>query len=249
MMLEIISTKNYEIFKTLTGNRPLDKYHLKKLKKSIEASNQIAVHPIIVNENYEVIDGQHRLEVCKQLGIEICYILSNSIPDNHVILANVNQKPWEVENYILYFTTREKVEDYIDIKQMLIASKLKPKALLSLILGSIGKDVLEFLKTGKFRLPKNKEYEKHFYSYLDFIAYVSDKRINPMSMFTNHYFTKSFRWLCMTSGFEFSNLIKKLDLRWFDLKPQRSAEDWYKLLISIYNFKNHSKIEEEYGKI
>ena len=79
--------------------------------------------------------------------------------------------------------------------------------------------------------------------YFDFIAYVKDKRLKPISMFTNHNFTRSLRWLYNTTGFEASIFFKKLDLRWFDLKPQRTAEDWYSLLINIYNFKNHNRIE------
>jgi hypothetical protein len=66
-------------------------------------------------------------------------------------------------------------------------------------------------------------------------------------MFTNHNFTRSLRWLFKTNGFDSVVFFKKLDMRWFDLKPQRTAEEWYELLTSIYNYKNHNRIEAEYG--
>ncbi len=244
-MEQIEKTKEYDIFKILPGNRSLIKSHIKKLKESIEKSNFLNLHPIVINENYEIIDGQHRLEVAKQLGIDIFYILSTNVTDDHLVTSNVNQKSWETENYIDFFACKYQNSTYIELKKMMTRSRLKPKALLSLLLGIVSPNILEFLKTGKFKFPTNDNTKLILDFYCEFLAYVDDKHIKPASMFTNQNFTKALRWLYKTSGFESSILFKKLDLKWFDLKPQRTADDWYKLLISIYNFKNHNRIEDE----
>ena len=55
---QIYVTKDYTKFKTLDGNRALSRSQIKKLTRSFE-SEQIPL-PIIINEKYEVIDGQHR---------------------------------------------------------------------------------------------------------------------------------------------------------------------------------------------
>ena len=246
-MDQIEKTKDYDKFKMLDGNRPVDRYHLKKLKESIEKDNRLNLHPIIVNQNYEIIDGQHRHEAARQLGVEIFFIKSDSISDDHLIDSNVNQKSFDVENYISYFAVKHKKPEYIQLKDMLKASGLKPKALLTLILGVVSTNILEFLKTGKFKFPANQEPLEVLNFYFDFSSYVKDKRIKPFSMFTNHNFTRALRWLFLTSNFDAQIFFKKLDLRWFDLKPQRSSEDWYALLISIYNFKNHNRLESEYA--
>jgi hypothetical protein len=247
-MEKVESTKNYEIFKYLEGNRTLNSNHLRKLKKSIEDNNHLNLHPIIVNQNFEVIDGQHRLQCAKDLGLDIYYIKSDKVNDDHLIACNVNQKSFECDNYIDYFAIKEKRDEYIRLKSMMKTTTLKPKALLTLILGTVSTNILDFLKTGKFKFPISENPEKTVDMFLEFLMYVKDKRINPTSMFTNHNFTKSFRWLTRTSGFDLQVFYKKLDLRWFDLKPQRSAEDWYSLLISIYNFKNQNRIDDEYTR-
>lgn len=247
-MEQVEKTQDYTKFNLLSGNRPIDKGHLRKLKKSIEENNRLNLHPIIVNKNFEIIDGQHRLQAAKELGVDIYYIKSDTINDDHLIESNVNQKSFEAENYIEYFSTKNKLPDYVELRNYMNMTKLKPKAILTLILGSVSTEILQFLKTGKFKLPKDKAYEKHILSYLDFMAYVNDKRVKPISMFSNHYFTKAYRWICLTNGFEYEVFVKKLDQRWFDLKPQRGAEEWYRLLLSIYNFKNHNRIEDEYAK-
>ncbi len=247
-MNQIEKTKNYSIFKTLEGNRHLDRYHLKKLKKAIEEENQLNIHPIIINKDFYVIDGQHRLQVAKELDLEVFYIQSDTVSDLHVIGCNVNQKSFEVENYIDYFAIKEKKDEYIQLKEMLKSTQLKPKALLTLILGVVSPAILEFLKTGKFKFPSNQEPLEVLNFYFDFSAYVKDKRLKPFSMFTNHAFTRALRWIFKTNGFDSQVFFKKLDMRWFDLKPQRSAEDWYTLLINIYNFKNQNRIENEFDK-
>lgn len=246
-MNNVEKTREYNQFKLLSGNRPVNKSHIKKLRKSIEANNHLNLHPIVVNKNYEVIDGQHRLECARQLGVDIFYIKSDTINDEHLIECNVNQKSFEVENYIDFFAVKEKKPEYIQLKDMLKSSGLKPKALLTLLLGVVSGNLLEFLKTGKFKFPGSEEPLEVLNFYFDFSAYVKDKRIKPFSMFTNHNFTRALRWLYKTNGFEAAMFFKKLDLRWFDLKPQRTSEDWYALLISIYNFKNHNRIEEMYA--
>lgn len=248
-MKQIQKTLNYSIFKKLSGNRPLDGSHLKKLKTSIKNDNQLSLHPIIVNNLFEIIDGQHRLKSAEDLGVEIYYIVSDSVKEGHLIDCNVNQKSFQVENYIEYFSIKGSNDSYVKLSEMLNSSKLKPKALLNLILGTVSPQLLMFLKTGKFRLPENKCYEKCLKDYLKFIEYLTDKRVRPISMFSNFLFTKAFRWLFNTNGFDISIFYKKLDLRWFDLKPQKGAQEWYELLISIYNFKNHNRLEIENGSL
>lgn len=248
-MEQVEKTKDYSKFKLLCGNRPIDRYHLKKLKESINKNNHLNLHPIIVNDNFEIIDGQHRLEAARQLDVDIFFIKSSVIKDDHLIDCNVNQKSFEVENYIHFFAVKEKKQEYIQLKDMLKSSGLKPKALLTLILGVVSTNLLEFLKTGKFKFPSSESPDEILCFYFDFCAYSKDKRLKPFSMFTNHNFTRALRWLFKTSGFDSSILFKKLDLRWFDLKPQRTSEEWYELLINIYNFKNHNRLENEYTEI
>lgn len=245
--MSIQQTKDYTIFKKLDGNRPINRHHIKRLVKSISEDNQLHLHPIIINKDFCVIDGQHRLEAAKTIGTDIFYLQSDTVTDHHLIECNVNQKTFDVDNYIDFFAIKDKIPEYVELRRMLLETDLKPKALLTLIFGTVSQNLLEFLKTGKFKFPKSEEPKNILSFYSDFKAYVTDKRLRPYSMFTNHNFTKSLRWLYLTTGFEKEIFFKKLDMRWFDLKPQRNAEEWYKLLINIYNFKNHTKLSEEYG--
>ena len=111
-MEQVQKTKNYAQFKYLLGNRPIDRYHLRKLRESIENNNHLNLHPIIVNQDFEIIDGQHRFEVARDLGLDVYFIKSDIIKDEHLIDCNVNQKSFEVENFIEFFATKEEPPIY-----------------------------------------------------------------------------------------------------------------------------------------
>ena len=53
-------TSDLTKFKQITGNRPHNPQHVKRLTSSIKRYG-VLQNPIIVNENMVVVDGQHRL--------------------------------------------------------------------------------------------------------------------------------------------------------------------------------------------
>ena len=52
---QVFMTNDYDMFKTITGNRNVNPLHLNRLKKSI-SEKYISV-PIVVNDKYEIINA------------------------------------------------------------------------------------------------------------------------------------------------------------------------------------------------
>lgn len=99
--MKVNKTTDYKKFKKIRGNRAFSKSHLKNLIASIAENNLLEYTPIIVNKQWEVIDGQHRLEAAKKLGIPVYYIQVSSGGDlNDVILINANLKSWSLVDYM-----------------------------------------------------------------------------------------------------------------------------------------------------
>jgi hypothetical protein len=84
-------TTNHSIFKKLHFNRELDRTNLNKLLRETAKKFQMHKFPILVDSDYSVIDGQHRLEVCRQLETPIYFIVdaSNDSSCNSVRSVNV----------------------------------------------------------------------------------------------------------------------------------------------------------------
>lgn len=111
-------TKDYSIFKKIDSNRDINKPHLKKLIASITIKNLLYLFPVIINNKNEVVDGQHRIEAAKVLGLPIYYIIDNSITKADIALMNSNRKSWGAKDYISFYA-QEGNEDFKRLRKML----------------------------------------------------------------------------------------------------------------------------------
>lgn len=100
--MKIETTFDYSRFKRLEGNRPVSPKRVKKIIDSINNVGYIA-NPIIVNDSFEVIDGQGRLEALKQLGLPVQYIISPDASIEECRSMNINQTNWSDRDYIRSF--------------------------------------------------------------------------------------------------------------------------------------------------
>src|SRR5699024_8426136 len=74
--------------------------------------------PIIVNENLTVIDGQHRLEASKEVGVPIEYIIKSGLNEDDIVRMNTVQKPWSLQNYIEAYANRG-LEEFIKLFKLI----------------------------------------------------------------------------------------------------------------------------------
>ena len=241
MTIPIIEkTKNYDQFKFLNFNREKNKMHIQNLKRIILQNNLLPLHPILVNNEMEVVDGQHRLAVAKELDLDIFFIKSE-VPYSHILGSNLYQRNLSLLEVIKFYAVKDQIPSYLFLCTHLDRLKIKPKALLGAIFGGTNKPILDFIKTGKFLLPNDiPQLNKILDSLALFMNFIEQKRIRPVAMFTNSKFTVSYRNLVLLSDFDEDIWFKKLEQRWFDLKPQMNVKEWSRVLIGIYNWKNHS---------
>lgn len=97
-------TDEYDIFNTLHSNRAIDPVNVKRLEESMEA-NGVLINPILVNARWEVIDGQHRLQACKNLNKHIYYLIVGDYGIGEVQALNLNQKNWGQADYAKSFAS------------------------------------------------------------------------------------------------------------------------------------------------
>lgn len=103
--MKIYQTNNLDKFVLMGGNREISQSHVNKLVASITNNNMLDANPIMVTGDGVVIDGQHRLEAAKQLGVPISYVIVQG--DLRVVQAlNSNAKQWSISDY---------VESYIEL--------------------------------------------------------------------------------------------------------------------------------------
>lgn len=93
----IYRTNNYKMFKTIDGNRTTE--HSKIILKSIQKIGYV-LNPILVNEKYEIIDGQGRFEALKKMEMPIDYYVVRGIGIAECRQMNIGQKNWGVSDFV-----------------------------------------------------------------------------------------------------------------------------------------------------
>ncbi len=104
-VIKVMYETNLSKFSKLDDNRDIDKKHVAMLAISIKKYGQLM--PIVVNEALEVIEGQHRLEACMELGIPVAYIISIKASSKDVAIMNNSQKGWKNKDFLKHFSHKK----------------------------------------------------------------------------------------------------------------------------------------------
>lgn len=102
------------MFRFMQSNRKISQGLVKRLINSILELGYVEARPIIVDQSMTIIDGQHRFEACKKLGIPIVYEISDIDPKKAMVGLNMNQQIWRLNEYINSWAA-EGIECYKEI--------------------------------------------------------------------------------------------------------------------------------------
>jgi hypothetical protein len=182
--MKIQRTKEYKKFKLISWNRDINKGKLKDIVSSMKLRNLTKDLPIIVNGRNEVLDGQHRLAACKELGIPVYYYRASDMNTHDIALIQRGTK-WKPLDYVKYWKVKGN-RNYMLFDKFLRKYNLQVSTALSIISYSdsgqckrVREGKLEFGE-GKFmsafqKMDKIEDFKKHFkfYKNRSFICAIS----------------------------------------------------------------------------
>lgn len=117
--MKVQSTTDYNLFKRIKGNREVRKPHKNRLLEAIKDDpHSIVYTPIVVNENMEIIDGQHRFRAIKELALPVHYIQMPGLKLRNVQKLNSTSKAWQPMDYARSFAElgNKNYQTYIEFK-------------------------------------------------------------------------------------------------------------------------------------
>ena len=83
-------TRNYDRFKFVESNRDINDNNVNKIEQSIlEIGIQV---PIVVNDKYEIIEGQHRFIALRRNKLVVPYIISTSASEKYIARLQESKK-------------------------------------------------------------------------------------------------------------------------------------------------------------
>lgn len=113
----IYVTYDYSKFKRLKGNRDVD--HERAIYDSIKKVGYVR-DPILVNEKFEVIDGQNRLMALEKAGLPVEYTVQEGIGLKECQSLNIGQKNWTTNQWIASYA-EQGIEPYIALNNAMKA--------------------------------------------------------------------------------------------------------------------------------
>ena len=229
MHMQVKETKNYSMFSTIEGNRPKNELHLKRLRKSME--EELLISPIIVNEKHQVIDGQHRLQVSKELNLSVYYIVCNGYGLPQVQRLNQNSKNWGGMEFINAYSDlgNQHYKYLIDFMESNNLSHGIAATLLS------NQDKLnEKIKDGHFKVNTKRRGD----IIADWINI-----LKPMFVYApQRNFVRALLSLYSKEEFNFSHFVGKLRLQPTSLVPCTNNDQYLTIVEDIYNYRSRNKV-------
>jgi hypothetical protein len=233
--IQVQSTTDYFLFKSIDGNRNLNPLHLNRLKKSMEKNYLIS--PIMVNENFKIIDGQHRFECCKELGLPVYYISINGYGLNEVHILNQNSKNWNADDYLEGYC-KLGYEHYIEYLKFKNKFGFGHNECMLLLRGSdSGHNIKEFYNGNFVIIDYNKAYETATKITLIGKYYEGFKRKS---------FVRAMNEILNKPQFDFSQFIQKLKVQPTALLDCNDSSQYKLLIEEIYNYRSRDKINLRY---
>ena len=257
--ISVRSTTDYGQFKYVSGNRILNESNINAIANQIRQHGQ--QQPIIINERYEIIDGQHRLEACKKLKIGVEYIKRKGATIDDVISTNIVGKKWGFEDYIHRFAT-EGNQDYIDLVKFIKVAKSKgiaPSTAICIAKGNSAETSYYMYDDQKVRMNQSKDskgpkvlYRVGSAEALGFFKMPNkdeaNKRLNQIMAFSEFSFYNKVSFVkainqCMRiKEMDFNRLLQSARKNPRRFTNEATTENFIQMFEEIYNWRRQNKL-------
>jgi len=231
MTMKIRTTKNYSQFKHLSGNRPINTSHKARLKESMRENYRFTV--VTVNENHEVIDGQHRIKCAEELGLPVHYVVCDGYGLNDVQQLNANLKRWSTDDYLQGYCQMG-LKDYLIYRDFKNTYRFGHNECMNLLCGSYKGDHFIDFKNGSFKISdraKAVDYAEKIISLEEFYPGVR-RRTFVFAMID----------LLNLPQFDYGRFKSKLDRQRARMHDCTSVDQYKDLIEVIYNYYTSDKV-------
>lgn len=248
---KVYKTSNLSIFKEIDGNRVPNLQHVNRLATSIRV-NGMKCNPILVNENMQVIDGQHRLMAAKESESFVYYIIVKGYSLSEVHTLNLNQKNWGKKDFMEGYANMG-IESYIKLKEFI----LKNDDYLFNDCISFCSNISSHFSRGQLNKLVNPElsiqevFEEGTWRGKNFnLAQDLANKIRMIKPYYSGYnrtgFVTTMIGLIQKETFDFNDFMHKIRLQPTAMVDCANREQYRTLIEDIYNYRSRNKINLRY---
>ncbi len=232
---KIRKSSDYDKFKRLLGNRDINQAHIVRIKQSVEEKGYL-FNIIIVNEKMEIIDGQHRFEVFKELGLPIFYVVKRGYGLEQVHIYNQNAKNWTLTQFMESYAGmgRPNYEVYKFFKEKYGFGHKETMSILGGYNGLIGGVDVDVFKDGLWKVKDLDAAENMAKKIYDFAPYYDG--------FRRRSFVVAIIKINKTvEDYNHRQMIKRVKYQSAKLQDQINTSGYVRVLEGIYNYNSRGK--------
>lgn len=232
------ATTNYSMFKFREDNREQDPSLVRALIKSISANNMLKYKPIIVNDKFEIMDGQHRFLAAQELNVPIFYIIEKKMTLLDMIGLQT-QKHWRTADYVNAFAKNGYVE-YQKFLEFTKKNQLSIVIALSLIKGR-SKGMYDQIRSGNFKFINNDILMTEL-EYCNDIQEFLKQQLGSKLFLNSTRFWRAMVHIVRHPIYNHDKMMKNLSQLISKFSSRADYEGYRELFVSIHNFRNQHKI-------
>ena len=253
---QVRKTNDYSLFKPLVGNRVVNKLHVKRLKDSFEKT--YLLNPIIVNDKYEIIDGQHRFQSARELGKPVNFIVAPGYGLREVQVLNENMKNWRKEDYLNaycdlghpeYLRFKGFMELFPDFSISICEALLKNLSNTASSMNSRSKELIsEANKNGTFLI---KDFQEGNFKIRDYnYAVENAEKLMMIKPYYDGYnrttFVSAMISIFKNENYNHAQLLSKLSYQPNAIQHCANVTQYKLLIEEIFNYRSREKVSLRY---
>lgn len=236
---EIKCTTDYSIFKFHKEQRGLKDLKVIRMMNSMKKRGFVPTKPIEINENFEIIDGQHRFQAAKNLGIPVYYVFCKDVSIEDVREMGRESNKWDFEDYCTSYIRQGK-EAYIELMEWKKKADLTwSKLFRTGILYNSGVDMnrrRSSLYDGTLSI--SEEGRRRIGLFLDHY-----KDIRPLNKIVTEQqdFIGALAFLVAQPKYKPEQMMKRLSYQSRNLVKCPDTRSYLEMLLEIYNYMSHKE--------
>ena len=228
--MTVKSTKNYKLFTRSNDNRPTDVKRRKRLLESMQIYGFLPCYPIVCFRDQQgrlvVKDGQHRLTIAAELGLEIWYIIVQV--DFDVALVNCTVDKWKPRDYAAVWVEKGK-EDYQRGLDFAESHKLPVGTSFALLAGTVSfSNIQVAFKAGSFKV-KDEEWA-------DAVARIYKPTCKASADVRNARFLEACMGVCRVKEFSEQRFLANVKKCQHLLASYSNRDAYLTMMEEIYNY-------------
>jgi hypothetical protein len=125
------------------------------------------MHPIVVNEKMFIVDGQHRFEACRRLGLPIHYLVQRGAQAQDIIPVQ-NSKKWGLDDFIHFYVAENNLEYiyFAEFRERFSITMFQAMLIVRSFLTNKGKSKMDIFKRGLLKIEDKFAVEDFSYQFV-----------------------------------------------------------------------------------